>query len=83
MEWLSQNWFWLLLAGGAVWYFSRGHGGGMMGGCGAHGMAHEGPAQKGASAADDASRQPSAQQSAERAADPGASTDHRRRGGCC
>ena len=41
MDWLSQNWVWVLLAAGAIWMFARGrHGGmGMMGGgcCGGHG----------------------------------------------
>jgi len=49
MEWLSQNWIWIVVAVGAVWLFSRMHrGGGMAGGCcGGHEMAHEGPAQDG------------------------------------
>ena len=41
MEWLSQNWTWILLFAAAIWFFTRrGHAGGM-GCCG--GMAHEAP----------------------------------------
>lgn len=43
MEWLLQNWIWIVVAVGGVWFFSRlSRGTGMMGGCG-HDMAHEGP----------------------------------------
>ena len=42
MEWLSQNWTWIVLAAGALWLFSRNRHGGMAGGC-CGGMAHEGP----------------------------------------
>ena len=42
MEWLSQNWIWLVLIVGAMMMLSRGRHGGMMGGC--CGMAHHGPA---------------------------------------
>jgi hypothetical protein len=44
MEWLLQNWVWIVVAVGGVWLFSRMSRGAMMGGCG-HDMAHEGPAQ--------------------------------------
>jgi len=41
MDWLSQNWFWVLLAIGAAFYFLRGgvgrHSGGHGGGLGGHG----------------------------------------------
>ncbi len=47
MEWLSQNWIWLVLIVGAVMMLSRGRHGGMMGGCCAHDMTHEIPAGKG------------------------------------
>lgn len=42
MEWLSQNWIWIVLAVGAVWLFSRARHGGHAGGC-CGAMAHEGP----------------------------------------
>jgi len=82
MQWLAQNWIWLVLAAGALWFFSRGHRGGMMGGCGAHGMTHDGPAGKGASAANDAPAPP-ADGSAQQGAGGGASAPGRRRSGCC
>jgi hypothetical protein len=43
MEWLSQNWVWIVVAVGFVWLFARMRpGGGMMGGCcGGHEMAHK------------------------------------------
>ena len=44
MEWLSQNWMWLLLAVGVVFLLSRTRQGGAMGCCSAHDMAHEAPA---------------------------------------
>ena len=43
MEWLSQNWIWIVLAAAALWFFTR-RGHGAMGGCG---MAHEGPQKEG------------------------------------
>ena len=51
MDWLSQNWIWVLLAAGAIWMFARGRhggmgmmGGGCFGGHGGHGdhAGHEG-----------------------------------------
>jgi len=33
MEWLSQNWIWLVLVGGVIWLLNRGRHGGLMGGC--------------------------------------------------
>ena len=42
MEWLLQNWIWIIVAVGVVLLFSRMRHGAMMGGCG-HDMAHEGP----------------------------------------
>ena len=83
MDWLSQNWIWLALIAGVVWLLSRGRHGGMMGGCGAHGMAHEGPAgESKARSADDtqpAGREEKAGQPAQRSP----SSHHRGRGGCC
>lgn len=39
MEWLSQNWMWLVLAGGVFWFLARGRAGGAMSCCGGHGAA--------------------------------------------
>lgn len=36
MEWLSQNWMWLVLAGGVFWFLARGRAGGVMPCCGGH-----------------------------------------------
>jgi len=44
VEWLSQNWSWIVLAAGVVWLFSRMRHGGAIGGC-CGGMAHEGPGE--------------------------------------
>jgi len=42
MEWLAQNWIWIVVAVGAVWLFARMRQGGAMGGCcGGHDMARE------------------------------------------
>ena len=70
MEWLSQNWIWIVVAIGALWFFSRMRHGGMMGGCG-HDMAHEGPPQ-------DAAKQAAGDKDPKPAA-----SSHRYRGGCC
>jgi hypothetical protein len=71
MEWLLQNWLWIVVAIGGVWLFSRmSRGTGMMGGRG-HDMAHEGPPQDtAAKAAGDKDAKP-------------ASSSHRHSGGCC
>ena len=70
MEWLSQNWIWILVAVAAVWFFSRMRHCGSMGGCG-HEMAREGPPQDAAKkAADDKEAKP-------------AGSSHQHRGGCC
>lgn len=71
MEWLSQNWIWIVVAVGAVWLFARMRQGGFMGGGRGHDMAHEGPPQ-------DASKKEAADQGAKPAA-----SSHRHRGGCC
>jgi hypothetical protein len=70
MEWLSQNWIWIVVAIGAVWLFSRMRPGGMMGGCG-HDMAHEGPPQ-------DTAKKEAGDKAAQTAP-----SSHRHRGGCC
>jgi hypothetical protein len=42
MEWLVQNWVWILVAVGAVWLFARMRSGGAMGGCcGGHDMTRD------------------------------------------
>ncbi|MGQ0525997.1 MAG: hypothetical protein ACT4P8_20320 [Betaproteobacteria bacterium] len=46
MEWLSQNWIWLIVIIGVVGLLTRGRHGGMMGCCGTHG--HQGPVDKAA-----------------------------------
>jgi hypothetical protein len=43
MEWLAQNWLWLLLIIGVIMMLSRGRHGAMMGGCCARDTAREGP----------------------------------------
>jgi len=60
MEWLTQNWIWLVLVAGVAWMLSRGRHGGSTGCCGAHDheMAHEGPAGKGKAQSADALRTP-------------------------
>jgi hypothetical protein len=49
MEWLANNWLWILLGIGFFWFMSRGHGG--MGGHGGGGHSHggdtENPEQEG------------------------------------
>lgn len=71
MEWLAQNWIWIVVAVGAVWLFARMRPGGAMGGCcGGHDMAHEGPPQ-------DASKKEAGDQGAKPSA-----ASHRHRGGC-
>ena len=48
MDWLAQNWLWLVLIVGVVMMLSRGRHGGMPGGCCAHNDAvQQGPAAKG------------------------------------
>lgn len=83
MEWLSQNWIWLALIVGVMWLFSRSRHGGLMGGCGTHGMAHEGPAGDANAGSTDAAPTPTAQKKAPQAAEGAASSHDRGRGGCC
>lgn len=71
MEWLSQNWIWIVVAIGGVWLFSRMSRGGMMGGCG-HDTAREGPPQ------DAAKRSAAGDKDAK-----SASSSQGHRGGCC
>jgi hypothetical protein len=74
MEWLSQSWIWLVLVAGVVWLVSRSRRGGAMGCCGAHDMAHEGPAGEGKAQGADASRPPMKEQRAEQPATRAASS---------
>lgn len=82
MEWLSQNWVWLALFAGVIWLFSRGRHG-AMGGCGMHGMAHEGPAGERKTEGTESSRFQGNEQPAGQAAEKPASTHRHGRGGCC
>jgi hypothetical protein len=45
MEWLAQNWFWLVFGIGMLFMMRRGAHGGGIGGCcgGGHGSGHGGP----------------------------------------
>lgn len=84
MEWLAQNWIWLVLFVGVMWLLSRGRHGGAMGGCCAHGVAHEGPAADGKARGADASPPPQAnEQATGQAAARSPSAQHGGRGGCC
>ena len=83
MEWLSQNWIWVLLIGGVVWLLSRSRHGGMMGGCGTHGMAHEGPSGDVKARGADAPRPQMTEEKAGQAAERGAPSHHGGRGACC
>lgn len=84
MEWLTQNWIWLVVIAGVVWMFSRGRHGGLMGGCcGTHDMAREGPAGEGKAQAADTSPPSIKEETAGQAAEPAASAHRHGRGGCC
>jgi len=83
MEWLSQNWIWLALAGGAFWFFSRGKHGGMMGGCCGHRAAHNGPPQDDGTQGTDAENPPIRAQEAAQGSNRMTSNHRHRHGGCC
>jgi hypothetical protein len=83
MEWLSQNWIWLVLAAGVLWLLSRGRHGGLMGGCGAHGTAHGGPAGDAKAQGMDAPGPPVKEVKAGQAAERPTSSHRHGRGGCC
>ena len=85
MEWLTQNWIWLVLVAGVAWMFSRGRHGGSMGCCGAHDheMAHEGPAGEGKAQSADASRAPAKGPGTGQQAEQSASPHLHGKGGCC
>lgn len=47
MEWLTNNWVWILVGIGLVWFMSRGHAGmGCCGGGHSHGTHKESPEQE-------------------------------------
>ena len=82
MEWLSQNWVWIVVAVGVVWLFARMRAGGAMGGCcGGHDMAHEGPHEARKAQGTDTPGS-AAKETGEKAAQ-GAASSQRQRGGCC
>ena len=84
MEWLSQNWIWLVLVGGVIWLLNRGRHGGLMGGCcGGHDMAREGPAGEGKAQGAETARPPIKEEKAGQAAERPASSHRHGRGGCC
>ncbi len=83
MEWLSQNWIWLVLVVGVIGLLSRSRHGSLMGGCGTHSMAHEGPAGEGKGQGADAARPPMKEQGTGQPAERPASSHRHGRGGCC
>jgi hypothetical protein len=84
MEWLTQNWIWLvLIVGVVIWLLSRSRHGGLMGGCSTHGMAHEGPVAEFKGQGADAARPPIKEEKAGQPAEPAASSHRHGRGGCC
>lgn len=83
MEWLSQNWIWVVLVVGVFWLLSRGRHGGLMGGCGPDHTAREGPAGEGKAQGTDISRPPIKVDTAGRPVEGSASSHRHRRGGCC
>ena len=85
MEWLTQNWIWLVLfIVGVIWLLNRGRHGGLMGGCcGGHDRAREGPAGEGKAQGADVARPPIKDEKAAQAADRPASSHRHGRGGCC
>ena len=80
MEWLSQNWLWIVLGAGALWMFSRNRHGGSMGGC-CGGMAHEGPGEARKTQAPDIPPSSPAKEAGAQEA-KGAASSHRHSGGC-
>jgi len=82
MEWLSQNWIWVVVGIGLVWLLSRSRHGGLMGGCGAHGAGHGGAAGDAKAQGMDAPLPP-VNEKAGSAAERAASSHRHGRGGCC
>jgi len=84
MQWLSQNWIWLVLIVGVMWLLNRGRHGGLMGGCcGGHDMAREGPAGEDKAPGAEAARPPIKADTTEQPTTPAASSHRHGRGGCC
>lgn len=84
MEWLTQNWIWLVLIVGVIWLLNRGRHGGLMGGCcGGHDMAREGPAGDAKEQGADTARPPIKEEKAGQAAERPPSSHRHGRGGCC
>lgn len=84
MEWLSQNWIWLVVGVGVVWLLARGRHGGLLGGCcGTHGTAREGPAGEGKAQGADAARPPIKEETAGQPAERAAPSHRHGRKGCC
>jgi len=82
MNWLSQNWIWVALAAVAVfWLLSRARHGGLMGGCGGHHMAHNGPTGHGKTVGAEKQSPLNKDPKAVKAAPP--SGHQHERGGCC
>lgn len=84
MEWLTQNWIWLVLIVGVIWLLNRGRHGGLMGGCcGGHDMAREGPAGEDKARSAEPGNPPVKAEQAAQPATPAASSHRHGRGGCC
>ena len=83
MEWLSQNWIWVVVGIGVVWLLLRSRHGGLMGGCSTHGVAHEGPAGEAKGPGADAARPPAKEEKAGHAAERRVSSHRHGRRGCC
>lgn len=84
MEWLSQNWIWLVVIAGVIWMLSRRRHGGLMGGCcGTHDMAREGAAGDGKAPRAETARPPIKEGMAGQSVEPAASSPRHGRGGCC
>jgi len=83
MQWLLQNWIWLVLAAGVFWLLSRGHHRGRMAACGSHGMPNGDPVGDGEAQGEDAARPPVRVETADQVAARAAIERYRRDGGCC
>ena len=83
MEWLSQNWIWVVLGIGVIGLLSRGRHGSLMGGCGPHHAAPEGPAGGGKAQDADTTRPPVKVDTAGRPVEGSAPSHRHGRGGCC
>ena len=77
LDFLGNNWVWILLGIGVVWFLTRGHGMG----CGMGGHSHGAETSRKGEADPHAAHTAGAGSTHEHGA--GASTPPRRRGGCC